>query len=210
VRSLSAVERDRQYQKLLESLTLHSDDRSDLLKRGFTHEQIQLSRFKSVERYQQLQTEFSEVLPGVTGDGKRLVVSSAGYLCPVANSDGLIVACQLRLRTIPTTESNRYRWLSGNGQTLHLYPDGCKPEGELPLAVFRPQGKPEGISLAEGTGAKPFLVSQRLNQLVIAAAGGQWASSEVTFQAFPRSGFIRVRRGKDLPSTQTRVNVNPV
>ena len=197
-RSLSAVERDRQYQKLLESLTLHSDDRSDLLKRGFTHEQIQLSRFKSVERYQQLQTEFSEVLPGVTGDGKRLVVSSAGYLCPVANSDGLIVACQLRLRTIPTTESNRYRWLSGNGQTLHLYPDGCKPEGELPLAVFRPQGKPEGISLAEGTGAKPFLVSQRLNQLVIAAAGGQWASSEATFKLSLNQALVELGGVKEL------------
>ena len=180
-RSLSAVERDKQYRELLKSLTLHSDDRADLVRRGFTHEQIELSGFKSVERYQNLQSQFSELLPGVTGNGQRLIVSSAGYLCPVRNADGLIVACQIRLRTLPTSESNRYRWLSGNGQTLHLYPDGC-PDGELPLAVFRPKGKPRGICLAEGTGAKPFLVSQRLNQLVIAAAGGQWASSEATFK----------------------------
>ncbi len=42
-RSLSAVERDKQYQELLGSLTLHSDDRADLVRRGFTHEQIELS-----------------------------------------------------------------------------------------------------------------------------------------------------------------------
>jgi hypothetical protein len=181
-RSLKVEERDRQYRELLESLTLHSDDQADLVRRGFTHEQIELSGFKSVERYQKLQSQFNELLPGVTGNGKRLIVTSAGYLCPVRNADGLIVACQVRLRMLPTSESNRYRWLSGEGQTLHLYPDHCKSDGELPLAVFRPQGKPKGISLAEGTGAKPFLVSQRLNQLVIAAAGGQWASSEATLK----------------------------
>jgi hypothetical protein len=105
-----------------------------------------------------------------------------GYLCPIRDIDGLIVACQIRLRTLPTNESNRYRWLSGQGQTLHLYPNSSKSDGELPLAIFRSQGKPVGIALAEGTGAKPFLVSQRLNEIVIGAAGGQWASSEATFK----------------------------
>jgi hypothetical protein len=197
-RSLSAEERDKQYQELLGSLTLHSHDRADLVRRGFTHEQIELSGFKSVERYQQLQSEFSELLPGVTGNGQRLIVSSAGYLCPVRNADGLIVACQVRLRTLPTSESNRYRWLSGHEQTLHLYPDGCQSNGELPLAVFRPQGKPRGISLAEGTGAKPFLVSQRLNQLVIAAAGGQWASSEATFKRSLDQASVELGGVKEL------------
>ncbi len=179
-RSLSAVERDKQYRELLAQLTLHPEDRADLVRRGFTQEQVELSGFKSVERYHQLQNHFSDLLPGLTGDGKRLVVSSPGYLCPVRDIDGLIVACQIRLRTLPTSESNRYRWLSGNGQTLHLYGDGL--DGELPIGIFRPQGKPTGITLAEGTGAKPFLVSQRLNQIVIGAAGGQWANSEATFK----------------------------
>ena len=181
-RSLPAVERDRQYREILAQLSLHSNDRADLVRRGFTDEQIELCGFKSIGRYQRLQARYSELLPGVTGNGDRLTIRDEGYLCPIRNVDGLIVACQVRLRSLPTSESNRYRWLSGDGRTLHLYPDGCKPEGELPLAVFRPQGKPRGISLAEGTGAKPFLVSQRLNQLVISAAGGQWASSEATFK----------------------------
>jgi hypothetical protein len=181
-RSLSAVERDQQYRALLAQLTLHADDRADLVKRGFTHEQIETSGFKSVESYQKLQSQFSELLPGVAPGGKGLIVRNAGYLCPVRNADGLIVACQVRLRALPTGESNRYRWLSANGQTLHFYPEGCRVEGELPLAVFRPQGKPEGIALSEGTGVKSFLVSQRLNLLTIGAAGGQWTSSLELFR----------------------------
>jgi hypothetical protein len=175
-RSLSAQERDKEYRELLAELTLHPDDKTDLLRRGFTHEQIELSGFKSIERYQQLQSRYSELLPGISR-GNRLIIPDEGYLCPVRNADGLIVACQVRLRTLPTTETSRYRWLSGGNQTLHLYPEGCKGEGELPLAVFRPEGKPEGIALVEGTGAKPLLVSQRLNLFTIGAAGGQWASS---------------------------------
>jgi hypothetical protein len=195
-RSLSAIERDRQYREILAQLTLHADDRADLVRRGFTDEQIELCGFKSVAKYQQLQNQFSELLPGLTGDRQRLVVSNPGYLCPVRDIDGLIVACQVRLRILPTSESNRYRWLSGQGQTLHLYPDGS--DGELPLAVFRPQGKPIGISLAEGTGAKPFLVSQRLNEIVIGAAGGQWGSSEATFKRSLDQASLELEGTKQL------------
>ena len=195
-RSLPAVERDKQYREILAQLSLHSDDREDLLRRGFTDEQIELCCFRSVERYHELQNQFSDLLPGLTGDGKRLVVSSPGYLCPVRDIDGLIVACQIRLRTLPTSESNRYRWLSGKGQTLHLYGDGL--DGELPIGIFRPQGKPTGITLAEGTGAKPFLVSQRLNQIVIGAAGGQWASSEATFKHSLDQASLELGGCKDI------------
>jgi hypothetical protein len=177
-RSLSVIQRDKQYREILAQLTLHPDDRADLVRRGFSGEQIELCGFKSVERYQQLQNQFNELLPGVTGNGRRLIVSSAGYLCPVRNADGLVVACQIRLRSLPTSESNRYRWLSGNGQTLHLYPDGGKPDGELPLAVHLPQKLSKfAIGICEGVGSKPFLASQRLGIPFVGAAGGQHASS---------------------------------
>lgn len=179
--SLTAQERHEQYTRLLSELTLHPDDRADLIRRGLTHEQIELAGFKSIQRYQRLPSQYSTLLPGISR-GNRLIIADEGYLCPVRNADGLIVACQVRLRTLPNTETSRYRWLNGGNQTLHLYPDGCKAEGELPLAVFRPEGKPEGIALAEGTGAKPFLVAQRLNLLTIGAAGGQWASSLELFR----------------------------
>jgi hypothetical protein len=180
-RSLKAEDRDPQYQKIFSQLTLHPDDKADLVRRGFTNEQIELSGFKSVERYQDLQSRFSNLLPGVTSDGRKLIVPNAGYLCPIRNIDGLIVGCQIRLRALPTGESNRYRWLSSQVHTLHFYPEGSL-KGELPLAIFKPEGESEGIALAEGTGAKPFLVSQRLNKIVIGAAGGQWASSPLTLR----------------------------
>lgn len=180
-RSLSALQRHEQYTRLLSELTLHPDDRADLIRRGFSHEQMELAGFRSIGRYQQLRSRYSELLPGIS-TGNRLIIADDGYLCPVRNADGLVTACQVRLRSLPTAETSRYRWLSGGEQTLHLYPEGCKSSGELPLAVFHPQGTPEGIALAEGTGAKPFLVSQRLNLLTIGAAGGQWASSPELFR----------------------------
>ena len=191
-RSLSALQRHEQYTRLLRELSLHPDDRADLIRRGFTHEQIELAGFKSIGRYQQLQSEYSELLPGMA-NSSRLVIREEGYLCPIRNADGLIVACQVRLRVLQRSEDNRYRWLSGQGQTLHFFPEGCKPEGELPLAVFRPQGKPEGIALAEGTGAKPFLVSQRLNLLTIGAAGGQWPSSPELFRETLEKAALEVK-----------------
>jgi hypothetical protein len=195
-RSLSPQERHDQYTQLLSELILHPDDRADLVRRGFTNEEIDLAGFKSIERYQKLQSQFSKLLPGISR-GDRLVIREEGYLCPIRNADGLIVACQVRLRTLPTTEINRYRWLSGQGQTLHLYPEGCKSDGELPLPVFSPQGKPEGIALPEGTGAKPFLVSQRLNLLTIGAAGGQWASSPQLLKQILEKAALEVK-GREI------------
>jgi hypothetical protein len=205
-RSLSALQRHEEYSRLLAELSLHPDDRADLVRRGFSHEQIELSGFKSIRRYHQLQSSYSNLLPGVSR-GERLIIPDEGYLCPVRGVDGLIVACQVRLRSLPTTETNRYRWLSGGGQTLHLFPEGCKPEGELPLAVFRPSGTPEGIALAEGVGAKPFLVSQRLNLFTIGAAGGQWASSPQLFKqtlekASEEAGLREVKVFPDAGDTQ--------
>lgn len=168
-RSLSAIKRDKGYQQLLAELTLHPEDKADLLRRGFSHTQIELSGFVSVRRYQQLQGRYSELLPGIVSG--KVVVSGEGYLCPVRNTEGLIVACQVRLRSLSEGDNNRYRWLSTKEQTLQI-------DDELPLAVFQPEEKPEGIALVEGTGAKPFLVSQRLNSIVIGAAGGQFLSSK--------------------------------
>ncbi|MBD0387693.1 MAG: hypothetical protein ICV54_14530, partial [Nostoc sp. C3-bin3] len=112
--------------------------------------------------------------------------TNAGWLCPVRNKNGLIVAIQVRLRAIANGEG-RYRWLSSknknnpNGQSPHVYPFGTNG-GELPLACFSPKQEPKGIGLAEGTGVKPFYVANRLGMLTIGAAGGQWESSPLTFE----------------------------
>ena len=246
--SLSPEERDKQYQKILDELPLHEEDRKDLTRRGFTNEQITRCRIKSVDQWQKLKEQYPHLLPGVniTGDGLN---TQGGYLCPIRNADGLIVAIQVRLRVVTGGKGEpqdkgkthkgkgRYRWLTSktkkrpHGQSPHVYPQGKK---ELPLAVFYPEqgtgngqratGKGEQetenegnkerkqhqqntswcatqsakrqrgvastftrglvnqIGICEGTGAKPFLTSQRLGMPVIGAAGGQFASSPLTFQ----------------------------
>lgn len=183
-KSLKAEDRHAQYTSLLSELSLHPEDREDLIRRGFTSEQIELSGFKSVEAYQQLQKQYSELLPGIGTGGRSLIVSNAGYLIPVRNTDGLIVACQIRLRSLPAEQKNRYRWLSSKKASAHVYTTGFNPKGELPLTIHRPKIKPTGLALVEGTGAKPFLASQWFNLLVIGAAGGLFASSESILKSY--------------------------
>ncbi|NER95077.1 MAG: hypothetical protein F6J86_14780 [Symploca sp. SIO1B1] len=185
-RALNEKQKHSQYSKLLAELDLHPDDRADLVRRGFTNEQIELAGFKSVDNWQLLKGKYSNLLPGVSQNG-RFLLTGTGYLCPVRNAEGLIVALQVRLRQIQSDWQGRYRWLSSAtkknqcGQSPHVYPKGFTPE--LPLSVHKPLGEPNGIALAEGVGAKPFLAAQRLNLIVIGAAGGQHASSPNRFKA---------------------------
>ena len=178
--ALEEQEKHQQYSKLLAELSLTQEDFSDLIRRGFSLEQIDLSGFKSVQNWQSLQGKYSNLLPGVS-QNSRFLLTQSGYLCPVRNADGLIVALQVRLRQIDSDWQGRYRWLSSRtkknpgGQSPHIYHKGFAPE--LPLAIHKPVGEPHGVALVEGTGAKPFLAAQRLNLIVVGAAGGQHASS---------------------------------
>ncbi len=185
--SLSANERDKQYRKLFEELTLHPEDEKELVRRGLTHREIELAPYKSTDGYQKLREKYSNLLPGISPSGN-VIMTDAGWLCPVRDKHGRIVSVQVRLRVIPTG-GGRYRWLSSktktnpNGQSPHVYPQGANDGGELPLAIFYPEDREvAGIAIVEGTGVKPFFVAQRLGKLTIGAAGGQWASSPVTFK----------------------------
>lgn len=179
--AMSAAERDRHYRQLLEQLTLHPDDRADLRRRGLTDEQIETASFKSVDQWQKLERELLHTLPGVNLDGLSLNTQS-GCLCPIRDVNGLIVGAQVRLRN--PQGGGRYRWLTSairkrpNGPTPHL------PNGELPLAVYRPERVVRhAIALVEGTGAKSLITSQRLGIVTIGAAGGQFAGSPETLKA---------------------------
>jgi hypothetical protein len=169
--ALPVAERHKHYSEILDQFEIDNATRADLKRRGFSDEEISRSGFKSVKKSQRLNKKFPASLPGVKGD--RLAVSGDGFLCPIRDFDGNITGMQLRLHH--STDGNRYRWLS-TPQTATLK---LQPENENPLAVFHPpSGKPEGIAIVEGTGAKPFFVAQRLNYLTIGAAGGQWLGSE--------------------------------
>jgi len=206
--ALSIKEKDEQYRKLLAELTLDDEGRKDLKNRGFTNQQIDLCGFKSVKQWQKLRAQYSHLLPGINISGDRVLIQE-GYLIPVKNADGLIVAIQVRLKAVAEGQG-RYRWLSSrtkkrpNGQTPHVYPNGCR-EGELPLAIHRPPEKAQAIALAEGTGAKPFLTSQRLNRLVIGAAGGQWESSPITF----RYTLNKLQEELGIPEDGKQIEIYP-
>lgn len=179
--SLPAPERDRLYRQILAQLTLHPADRADLHRRGFTDEQIEAWGVKSVEQWQQLSTELPHTLPGINLDGRSLNTPRPGYLCPILDTDRLIVGFQIRSRS---SERGRYYWLTGktrkrpNGPTPHL------PTGELPLAIHQPeQTQSDAIALVEGTGAKPRILAQRLGLITIGAAGGLFAASPETLKA---------------------------
>ena len=182
-KSLSLVERDRQFRKLLDQLSLSAEDKADLQRRGLTDEQIKLGGFKSVEVWQKLDFELDHRLPGVNLDGRSLNIKPGdeGYLCPIRNAEGLIIGCQLRRRA--QDDSGRYRWLTSatrkrpNGATSHL------PNGELPITVQRPtQLKSKAIALVEGTGVKPFVTAQLRGQIVIGAASANFAGNKEQFK----------------------------
>ena len=178
--ALPAVERDRLYHNLLNQLSLHPEDKADLQRRGMTNEQIETADFKSVEQWQKLELEVNNRLPGVSLDGLSLN-TQPGYLCPIRNIDRLIVGCQVRKRSADS--GNRYTWLSSKTEKRLDGPSPHLPNGELPLAVHQPSAvKIASIGMTEGTGPKPFITSQRLGQVVIGAAGGQFASSPQTLR----------------------------
>ncbi|MDX2099909.1 MAG: plasmid replication protein, CyRepA1 family [Leptolyngbyaceae cyanobacterium bins.59] len=190
-RSIAEEERDHLYRQLLSELELHPDDRADLRRRGYSDFEIDRVGYKSVSNYQPLQHRYPELLPGIASGGQRLINLGMGYLCPIRNQSGLIVSCQLRLRVIPTGQKNRYRWFSQEekGHVPHFFPKDGNPEGELPLAICRPQDKSQFVALAEGTGAKPNFVALRWNAFTIGAAGGQWASSPATLKDAIEAGI---------------------
>lgn len=179
--AMPAKKRDLYYRSIFDKPSLNPNDRADLKRRDFTDEQIEQAGFKSVQRGQKLDQALPHTLPGVNLDGRSLNIPSDGYLCPIVDVDGFIVSYQIRLRK---PEGGRFRWGTSatknrpNGATPHL------PNGELPLAVFRPSkvvSQPE-IALVEGTGAKPFLTCERLGMVTVGAAGGQFAASPETLR----------------------------
>lgn len=200
---LSASERDLQIRKLLAQLGLKAAHRADLHRRGLTDSQIEAGLFRSVEPWQKLDGEISHRLAGINITGTGLTTPHSGYLCPIWNPQGQIIGWQLRLDK--TEEGGKYRWPTSaskkrqNGPTAHL------TNGELPLTCCRPlEGKPQiqTIGLIEGVGTKPFITAQlrsacssadapnvatatlSRSQIIIGAAGGNFAASPETLKAY--------------------------
>ncbi len=181
---LPAVERDQWYRKLLDQLVLTDGDRSNLLQRGFTLEQITRDSYRSVTKFEKIGTGYPINLPGILargfGGNQILNVGGDGILCPIRDQNGLIVSCQLRLHD---GIDGRYRWLTSATQTN---PDGATSHlnGELPLGVFEPDHfEGDSIWMTEGTGIKPSLTRHKLRVPVVGAAAGRFDKSPETAKA---------------------------
>jgi hypothetical protein len=170
---LSAADRHKSYSKILDQLPLREIDRADLERRRFTAEQIDADGYRSVEQWQQILGQFPSNLPGLLSE-KRLN-SQPGYIFPVKDINGLIIALSIRLRD---GENGRYRWLTS---ATKKNPEGATPhlDGELPLSIFEPsEYREDGIIwLTEGLGIKPSLTRYRLEAPVLGASSGLFSGS---------------------------------
>lgn len=182
--SLTEEQRDREIRKLLAQLGLNQANRQDLMRRGLSDELIKSGQFRSVEQWQKLEQEVSHRLAGIDITGRGMTNFNPGYLVPIWNPKGQIVGWQLRLDN--ADEGGKYRWPTSankkrpDGPTSHL-PNG---DGELPITCCRPTGeaKTKGIGLIEGI-LKPYITAQLRSQIMLGAAGGNFASSPETLKA---------------------------
>jgi hypothetical protein len=90
---LSAFDRHQYYSKLLDQLLLSEPDRTNLERRGFTTAQIEADGYRSVGQWQKVSGQFPSNLPGLLSDGR--LNSQPGYIFPVEDVDGLIVALSI-------------------------------------------------------------------------------------------------------------------
>lgn len=87
--SLSEPDRNKEIRRVLSQLSLKPEHKADLQRRGLTDEQIAKGMFRSVVKWQKLESEVSYNLVGVNISGKSLI-TQAGYICPIFNPQGLI------------------------------------------------------------------------------------------------------------------------
>jgi replicative DNA helicase len=178
---MPASDRHKNYSAILSQLTLSQYDKSDLLRRGFTEDQISDLGFKSADKFQKLSKEVDWRTPGVVPSGRTLYVmgENGGYLCPVRDVDGNIVAMQVRFRE--AEPGDRYRWLSSGVKKRPKAPS-IQVREEMPLSIFNPASEGSALWLVEGTGPKPAWVACKYNCPVIGASGAQWAYSPKTLE----------------------------
>ena len=171
---LSIEDRDRQYRAVISQLDLFESENQHLTSRGFRPEENRWMGCRSWVQGKQIDG-VSPDLPGIK-DGK--LVTPSGLAIPLKDPGDRIVGFQIRRLN---EEKNKYVWVSSTfhgGKGPHL------PNGELPLQFCqRGFAQSDRIGLAEGV-LKPWMPAMRLRQIVIGAAGGQWAYSPETFREY--------------------------
>lgn len=173
--SLSADERDLNIRRISQHLGLATQHRQNLRDRGLTDAQIDDNKFFTIAPWQEV-PGIDPNLAGVDLCGRRLLTSNQGFACPIWDTQGRVIGWQTRL---DNCTYSKYRWPTSrtknrpHGSTAHLQ------NGELPITCCRPFNgvKRDSIGLAEGT-LKPYIAAQKLGQVVLGAAGGNFESSK--------------------------------
>ena len=161
-------ERHVTYTALLQSLTLASDHRENLLSRGLSPEEIHRLGYKTtpVLGFASLAKRLREkglYLAGVPGFYKNqsqwtLKIPGRGSLIPVRDIQGQIQGLQVRLDNV---EKRKFRWLSSNGLE-----EGCGAKTWVHLA-----GEPRPLVLLTEGPMKADVIHFLTGQTVLAVAG---------------------------------------
>ena len=161
-------ERHATYTALLQSLTLASDHRENLLSRGLSPEEIHRLGYKTtpVLGFSSLAKRLREkglYLAGVPGFYKNqsqwtLKIPGRGILIPVRDVQGQIQGLQVRLDNV---EKRKFRWLSSNGLE-----EGCGTKTWVHLA-----GEPRPLVLLTEGPMKADVIHFLTGQTVLAVAG---------------------------------------
>ena len=161
-------ERHATYTALLQSLTLASDHRENLLSRGLSPEEIHRLGYKTtpVLGFASLAKRLREkglYLAGVPGFCKNqsqwtLKIPGRGILIPVRDVQGQIQGLQVRLDNV---EKRKFRWLSSNGLE-----EGCGAKTWVHLA-----GEPRPLVLLTEGPMKADVIHFLTGQTVLAVAG---------------------------------------
>ncbi len=155
---LDTDSRHQAFTTLLQQQSLHIEDAADLIRRGFTHDQIQRMGAKTLKQG----LRFKAAPLGLPGFSSGIHNCETGYLVPTRDWDGRINGGQLKPRN-----GGGYRWLAG----CHL-----ASSNELPLQII-PGDPKQPFLFVEGTGPKPWMVHFMTGATVIGAAGGNFTSS---------------------------------
>lgn len=163
---LSIEDRDRKFKALLSSLTLRSDHKAELIKRGLTESQIEEIGYRSIQEKQEFSID-TDRLPTFTNG---IYWGASGILLPIRDSKSRILGFQVK-----ADSGAKYRWVSSKKSPYHLR------SGESPIS-FNLGGDRE-VGLCEGI-LKSAVASSRHGINLIGAAAGVFSNSKELLKGY--------------------------
>lgn len=170
-KNLPEADRDVKARSLLEVTTIGNRHLRDLRRRGLTKEQAIAHGIRSVYYNENLAIS----MEGVAGFDKNRYIGKSGYLCPVRDIEGRIVAFQVRT----SSRDAKYLWLRTNvngddGEPLYSISSHLL-NGELPYNFVGSIAQAPLVGLCEGV-LKPFVAHVKHGLPMVGVSGGHFKS----------------------------------